>query len=74
MSKSDISEMRNIQREVVQIEINDIDTSKMDMTFELEEHIAETREERDERIQIMFKEAIEFHLMLADIYYKLKSS
>jgi hypothetical protein len=68
--ESGISKMRNIQREVVQIEFNDIDTSKMDMAFELEENVAETRGHRDERTKIMLKEATEFHLMLADIYYK----
>ena len=70
MLEFDISEMRNIQRGVVQIEFNDIDTSEMDMTFELEENVVETRGDRDERTKIMLKEATEFHLMLADIYYK----
>ena len=65
-----ISNMRNIQREVVQIEFNDIDTSEMDMTFKLEENVAEIRGDRDERTKIMLKEPNEFHLMLADIHYK----
>ena len=31
--KSSFSEMKNIQREVVQIEFNDVDTNEMDMVF-----------------------------------------
>ena len=42
----------------------------MDMIFELEENVAETRGDRDERIKIMLKETIEFYFMLANIYYK----
>ena len=33
MLKSSISEMKNIQREVEQIEFNDVDTNEMDMVF-----------------------------------------
>jgi hypothetical protein len=68
--ESDISEMKNIQREVVQIEFNDIDTSDMDIAFELEENVAETIGDRDKRTNDMLKEATKFHLMLVDIYYK----
>ena len=60
-----ISEMRNIQREVVQIKYNNIDTNEMEMVFELEENVTETRGDRDERKKIMLKEATKFHLMLA---------
>ena len=42
----------------------------MDMIFELEENVAETRGDRDERTKIMLKETIEFYFMLANIYYK----
>lgn len=41
--ESDIYKMKNIQREIIQIEFNNIDTSEMNMTFELEENVAETR-------------------------------
>jgi hypothetical protein len=68
--QSGISEMKNIQREVVQIEFNDIGTSEMDMAVEVEENGDETRGDREERSKILLKEATEFHLMLADIYYK----
>ena len=42
----------------------------MDMIFELEENVAETRGDRDERTKIMLKETIEFYFMLTNIYYK----
>lgn len=42
------------------------------MTFELEKNIIETRGDRDEKTKKMLKEAIEFHLMLADMYYKVQ--
>ena len=66
--QSGISEMRNIQREVVQTEFNDIGTNERDM--DVEENDAETRGDREERSKMLLKEATEFHLMLADIYYK----
>jgi len=68
--ESGISEMRNIQREIVQIEFNDIDTNEMDIVFELEKNVVETRGDRDERTKNILKEATEFHLMLVNIYYK----
>lgn len=52
--ESDNSEIENIQRKVVQIEFNDIDTSEMDMIFELEENVAEPRENRDERTNFLY--------------------
>ena len=54
MLESDNSEIENIQRKVVQIEFNDIDTSEMDMIFELEENVAEPREDRDERTNFLY--------------------
>ena len=41
--ESDIYRMKTIQREIIQIEFNKIDTSEMNMTFELKENVAETR-------------------------------
>ena len=60
--ESGISEMKNIQREIVQIEFNDIDTHEMDMVFELKENNPETKGDRDEKTKIMLKEATEFLL------------
>ena len=42
--ESGISEMKNIQREIVQIEFNDIDTHEMDMVFELKEMFLKQKE------------------------------
>ena len=70
MLESDFKEMRNIQKEVVQIEFNDIDTIEMNMAFELEKNVIETKGDKYERTKNMLKEATEFNLMLADIYYK----
>ena len=41
--ESEIYKMKNIQSEIIQIGFNNIDTSEMNMTFELEENVAETR-------------------------------
>ena len=70
MLESGISEMKNMQREVVQIKFNGIDTNELDMPFEFENYIAETRGDRVKRTKIILKETIELHLMLANTYYK----
>ena len=62
--------MMNIQKEVVQVKFNDIDTREMDMAFALEENVAETKGDKNQRKKIILKEITEFPLMLADIYYK----
>ena len=69
MLEFDISEMKNIQKEIVQIKFNNIDTSEMDMALSLKKMLLK-QEEIEMRKKIILKKITEFHFILADIYYK----
>ena len=66
-----IAEMRKIQNQDVQVEFNDPvenDTTNLDI-IESKGNVAETRGDREEKIENMLKEATRIHLMLAKSFY-----
>jgi len=67
--EANILEMRNMQKQVVQVEFND--PMKNDITiFEDIEIGCESRVDREERMKAMLQEVVRTHMMLAKSYYK----
>ena len=67
--EASILEMRNIQKQVVQVEFNDPmenDTT----TFEDIDIGREYRVDREERMKAMFQEVVRTHMILAKSFYK----